>query len=93
VQRALIELTANLLRVTRGAGKAWAIGDQAVALVKAMAKFQEITGIWPTAELANEISSWDELPSYLTKDEDIEHHYAEQAALRGALQIVASRLL
>jgi hypothetical protein len=40
VYNSLRELTANLLRATRGAGRAWEIGRQAQALIESLIEYR-----------------------------------------------------
>jgi hypothetical protein len=90
VSRTLREMTANLLRVIRGAGKPYEIGQQAAALVEALVKYRDVTGAWP-----------DDLSEVLSIERDmdnLEGHQldradAEQRVISGALQVAASRLI
>jgi hypothetical protein len=84
---ALRELAANLMRVTRGAGKPYLILNQVFELANAAIRFQKITGRWP--DLGGELSVDD--PRASNFDSPIKD--ATDAMLRGALQMVASRLL
>jgi hypothetical protein len=54
---ALRELTANLLRVTRGAGSAGEIARQAQAPLDGLIKYREAVGIYPSLyELADALA-------------------------------------
>jgi hypothetical protein len=48
VERTLRELTANLMRVTRGAGRPFQIGQQAQGLVEALIAYRDATGLYPS---------------------------------------------
>ena len=95
VDNALRELTANLLRATRGAGRAWEIGRQAQALIDSLIEYRQVVGAYPsTDEITDALEIWrnqDDLKNL--SDEHYEQASAEQAVIRGALRIVAARLL
>ena len=95
VYKALRELTANLLRATRGAGRAWEIGRQAQALIESLIEYREVVGAYPlTEEITDALAIWrnqDDLENL--SDEHYEQASAKQAVIRGALRIVAARLL
>lgn len=93
VDWAIRELTANLFRVTRGAGKPWDVGTQAVALVEAMRAFWEATDTWPFDEL-HEMLALDRRKTTADADENAAAtRYAEAAIIDGVLQVAASTLL
>lgn len=94
VQRASRELAANVLRVTRGAGKPYEIGPQAVALIEAMQAFYDIVGWYPVDEIdaALELSRSDDWLSS-APEEEVARYYAERSVVAGALQVAASQLL
>jgi hypothetical protein len=87
VRRALRDLTANLLRVTRGAGQPGLIGRQAITLLDALAECQRETGFLP------------DLGGFLTEPvmrldfDSSDRRVAQTEIIGGALQIAASRLL
>jgi hypothetical protein len=95
VDNSLRELTANLLRAARGAGRAWKIGRQAQALIDSLIKYRQVVGAYPsTDEIIDALEIWrnqDDLKNL--SDEHYEQASAEQAVIRGALRIVAARLL
>lgn len=88
---ALVELTVNLLRVTRGAGKAYQIGGQAVELVEAMQRFRDAFGHYPGEGDFHRALTYE-------RERTGEYGPREQRAdaleeiMRGSLQVVASRL-
>lgn len=93
VEWTLRELTANLLRITRGAGRAYEIGRQAAALVDAIQGYCDAAGIWPSSyelSAALRISSDD---SRSADDFAADWAWAEEQMIRGALQMTAARLL
>ena len=91
---ALRDLTANLIRVTRGAGRPWEIGRQAQALVEACAEYRDAVGPLPSRELSNALTAEKdrEFVEGMSGDHFARYH-AEQSIILGALQIVASRLV
>jgi hypothetical protein len=88
-------LTANLLRVTRGAGNPYAIVRQATAFVEALVEYGDAAGgLFNSVEITNSLRAEpDGEPMRRLKGEHLAQYLAEQAVIRGALQIVASRLL
>ena len=91
---ALRELTANLLRVMRGAGKDYMIAKQAVDLALAAQRYAEVAGVNPTYEMGEILHEpYDvEFRRKLSREQN-DRLDAEELALRGATQILASRLL
>ncbi|MFC4293561.1 hypothetical protein ACFO0A_00655 [Novosphingobium tardum] len=89
----LRELTANLLRVTRGAGRPEVIGQQSASVVDGFQRYFDAKGHWPVGfDLAavldlNRTYSEEQLASR----GDLQ--YAERDIVRAALQIAASDLL
>jgi hypothetical protein len=95
VRAALRELTANLLRIMRGAGRPYNVVGQLGALVDALVRFEEKT---ESALLPNEIADFlsierDQQFRDSISDAGLDRIDAEQLVLRGAIQIAASRLL
>ncbi len=94
VAAALRELTANLIRVTRGAGAAYDIGRQAVVLIEAMKKFRDAAGVWPSSDGLS--AMLDIRPEQRFSGEDGRRNAlagAEEVIMRGSLQMAASRLM
>lgn len=92
----LRDLTANLLRVTHGAGMPRRIVGQTSAVLGAMIEYREAVGRFPANELASELDIDNDNDAGLPKRSGAEHSIeknARQAILRGAMQVVASRLL
>jgi hypothetical protein len=58
VEPILRDLTANLMRVARGAGKPYEVGRQTQALIDAMIKYRDATGHFPSSyELTNAVTA------------------------------------
>jgi hypothetical protein len=94
VDSALCELTANLLRVTRGAGKAYEIRRQAIELVTAMQAHWDACGMWPSAdELTAAVSLKDQWRGEGSSDQEGERLNAIRHMVGGSLQMAASSLL
>ncbi len=92
---ALREMTANLLRVVRGAGKPYEIGRQAQALVDEFGKYYAVAGRFPPSEELSrflDVSRDEEILAQCS-EESRERAYAEERIFRGVLQVVASRLV
>jgi hypothetical protein len=87
----LLELTANLMRVVRGAGKAERIAAQTNAFAIAFNEYSDIHGHGPAADLLREILHFrsNDPPDGGLPEDTI----AESAICRTALQVVASKLL
>jgi hypothetical protein len=91
----LRDLTANLMRVTRGAGKPYEIGRQAQDFIAALIDYRDAVGHFPpSAELAS-LLTVERDPEVMARmnDDNLAQIYAEQEIIRGSLQIVASRLV
>lgn len=91
----LCDLAANMIRVTRGAGKPQEIMSQAAALVRAFVAYHEAFGHHPMADDLANMLSVEADPETLgrMRAENADRADAEQRIIYGALQIVASRLL
>ncbi len=92
-QRALVVLTANLIRVTRGAGQGYEVPRQSAELVRALAGYWDAYGHYPPNHAYNTALQWEkpwnpDLPAGSSLRES-----GMEATARGALQLVASRLL
>ncbi len=94
VEWALRDLTANLIRVTRGAGRSHDIRRQMVLVLQAMQAHWDACGMWPSSyELDQMLSIRDDERLDRLNDRDIEWAFAEFKMVRGALQVAASTLL
>jgi hypothetical protein len=94
VSRTLREMTANLLRVIRGAGKPYEIGPQAEAFLQTLTRYREVTGTWPLDDLS-EVLSVERDPKIMDRlqGDQLDRALAEERVVRGALQVAASRLI
>jgi hypothetical protein len=89
------ELTANLLRITRGAGKPYEVLGQMVDLAEAMQSYQAATGLSSCPdEFVRALNVSNDLETTLQwSPEDRYRDEVEGLIMRGVLQIVASRLV
>ncbi|WP_296597541.1 hypothetical protein [Phenylobacterium sp.] len=95
VEGGLVELTANLIRVVRGAGRPGDIIEQVVGLTEALREYGDAAGHLPAGdELAGMIrlESREVVVGHVSES-SAAWHYAEQRMVRGALQMAASSLL
>lgn len=91
---ALRDLAANLLRVIRGAGKAYLIPDQTVEVIKALKVYHDAVGTFPPdREMAKMLRVGQERPPGQFNDATLNRRASENVIVRGALQIAASRLI
>lgn len=93
VGRELRELAANIIRVVRGAGKPDEISGQCVAVLKAVQTYRDAAGHWPASHEISEALSISR--DYFTDvyNDAWEREDARDTIVRGALQVVASRLV
>jgi len=88
-------MAANLIRVVRGAGKPFEIAENAQTFIQALVKYREVAG---------DLDVMDQFPAMLSfgakdylklnlDEANLEKARGEERAIRGALQIAASRLL
>lgn len=91
LRAALLELTANLMRVVRGAGKAERIAAQTNAFAIAFNEYADLHGHGPAADLLREILHFRSNDS--SDGGHPEEAIADNAICRTALQVVASKLL
>jgi hypothetical protein len=92
---ALRELAANLMRITRGAGKAHDVMQQMSELAKAIRDYHVTAGMWPSSyEFTHALKVSKDFETVRQWSiENQERENAERLIIRGALQIVASRLV
>ena len=96
MERALRQLTANLLRVVRGAGKPYAIVEDAAAFINAVVAYHDAAGTaLPPDDIASALDIMRDDPGMRSRlsGHDYDRMDAERIIVRGALQIAASRLL
>lgn len=87
-------LTANLLRIVRGAGRSYDVLEQANSLLLAAQRYRDAAGVWPSSEqIANalDLASPDFDERWPEGESDFV--YGKEAMIRGGLQVAASRLL
>ena len=89
----LAELTANLMRVARGAGKPYELEKQTGALFEAFERYRGAVGHGvPSDDLACRLRVRKDLFDRELSDRDYELDAADEAMVAGALQVAASRL-
>lgn len=91
-EAALVNLTVNILRVTRGAGRAYEIGRQASALIEAMERHWDAFGHYPGTDdvhRALRFRDQERDPEYGSEQWRTD---ALQQIMSGSLQVIASRL-
>lgn len=95
VSWALREMTSNLMRVIRGAGKPGMIGQHTQAFIQALVSYRDAAGMMPSPEDLTEILSVDEDPKIIAvlENPELRRVDAKQRIVRGALQLAASRLV
>ena len=92
---ALRDLTANLLRVVRGAGKAYMIPKQTQAVLLALIAYRDAVGTSiPDHELSEILATGqDHLDASKFTDAEVCRNMALDTIVRGSLQVAASRLV
>lgn len=93
VRNELQEITANLIRVVRGAGRPHEIARQSLALTEALTAYQAAAGMLPLGDDLAAVIQPEEPGLHDWRAEDQVRHYARQRVIDGALQVAASRLL
>jgi len=88
------QLAANLIRVVRGAGRPFQLGDQCADFLNVAQAYRAAHGVWPTEEMHDWLSVSSDV------DERVRVGGADAAKMRavddiiaGSLQMAASRLL
>ncbi|MBC6718880.1 hypothetical protein H9Q09_22180 [Aurantimonas sp. DM33-3] len=92
IQSPLRDLAANLMRITRGAGKPHEVGGQCSAVLEAFTEYRGEVGTWPSSWEIQEALELDR-PSTSLSDEALEWETGIRAMMYGSLQIAASQLL
>jgi hypothetical protein len=96
VASAIRELTANLIRVSRGAGNAQDVGRQAVTLIESFQDYHDAFGRLPGAELTEFLDHdrlWGDVDWSRFDDDYADRHFATIKMVRGALQMTAASLM
>lgn len=90
---ALRDLASNMLRVVRGAGKPYQLGREMIAAVEAMEAYRAAVGHWPPSDaISAMLSGKSTFDLKGLSDGEFNKEHAQETMIRGALQIVASRL-
>lgn len=93
VNATLRSLTANLIRIARGAGRPEDIAREAFALAEALVAYEAAAGMLPFGQdLAAFIQPEESDPSQWSDEEQL-RHFAQELVVNGALQLTASRIL
>ena len=90
-QQSLRALMANMLRVSRGAGRPWEITREAESMLLACIAYSKAVGVWPSSCETQAALRIDWVTN-LNTDEQL-FHDAERQMVEGAMQLVASELL
>jgi len=88
------QLVANLIRVVRGAGRPFQLGDQCADFLNAAQVYRAAHGVWPTEEMHD----WLSVRGKADERNLVENAYAEKMSgvddiIAGSLQVAASRML
>ena len=90
---ALRELTANLIRITRGAGRAHLIPDQIAEVIHELVAYHDAAGTLQPEAIIEMLQFGQDPPFDGVSEEGLDRLAAEELIVRGALQIAASRLV
>jgi len=92
---ALRELTANLMRISRGAGKPVSVVVQSAEVVSIVREYEDLTGHGAPVETVSEALSvrvdWEVL--FNLPEDERKRRRVNERVIAGALQVAASRLL
>lgn len=90
-EAALSGLTANLLRIVRGAGKGYEVASDAVRLVAAMEGFRTAFGHWPEDDRFSSVLAVRDTDRFYEDGQG--RHDAIETIVSGSLRLAAARLL
>jgi hypothetical protein len=95
VSEALRRITANLLRIVRGAGSPSDVLNQTISLREAFDEYRQAFGHWPPSSDVGEMLSVDRGEEWRRRVDDpqVIHEGAIDWIAQGALQFTASRLI
>ena len=88
---ALRELMANLLRTSRGGGMPSRVGEQCIQVIDAMLAVRKTGGVIPSSKIY-EMLDVSEASQAEKGTQSHDMKMAQESVIRGAMQIVASRL-
>lgn len=92
VGSSLRNLTANLMRITRGSGKLLEVESQVMELANELAKHRDLTSQGVSPHIYRQALVFD--PEIHTEDQDVaEKHRARAMVVQGALQFAAAEIL
>ena len=92
VESRLRNLTANLMRITRGSGKLHEVESQVMELANELAKHRNLTSQGVSQHIYRQAILFD--PEIHTENQDVaERHRARAVIVQGALQFAAAELL
>ena len=94
LERVLRSLFANLLRVSRGAGKAYDVGPDCVAVVQAYTAYRDAVGCYPASHEISKALNFrtDKFAEDVDHSED-DMRLAIERIIAGSFQLVASEFL
>ncbi|MCW2317607.1 hypothetical protein M2322_003171 [Rhodoblastus acidophilus] len=93
-EAALVELTANILRVVRGAGRPNSIGEECDRVAIAFEEYQSVAGRCPSSfDIGNAIQFRDRPYDIGFSEESQRVDWARNLIVRGGLQVAASQIL
>jgi len=92
IEEPLRQLASNILRVIRGAGKAWQIASEAAAVLEAFEEYRSIVGRYPSEYEIHEVISMRHEAASSPRDNESDWSDAIDDMIAGGLQMAASRL-
>lgn len=89
----LRELAANVMRISRGAGKPYEILEDCIKVVQRFQQYREVHGVWPSSSEVQEILNFHDprLRDYSLPYDEMAH--AIERIARGSLRMAAGRLV
>lgn len=91
IERPLLRLAANIMRVSRGAGDPWEIPVQCADVIKSFHAYHDATGDWPHGEDIKEILSFRDPDLHQYRYRELED--AIETVVSGSLRMAAGQLL
>lgn len=94
LEQVLRSLFANLLRVSRGAGKAYEVGPDCVAVIEAYTAYRDVVGYYPAShEISKALNFRTDKFAEDVDHSDDEMRRAIEWIIAGSFQLVASEFL